>query len=144
MSDRTDPFVSYAFRVEIDGIELFGFKEISGIGTNTDIYEYQEGGENYYTHKLVGQTTHSNIVLKYGITTDSSILEWRKEVLEGNIDEAKRNGTIKLFNKKGEYSKSWNFYNAWPCKIEVGNLNSTSNEIAISMIELAVERTEES
>lgn len=141
---RNDPFTSFAFRVEIDGIEVFGFREVSGLGTTTDIYEYQEGGQNYYTHKLVGQSLHTNIVLKYGVSMDNTIKEWRQQVLDGDIKGAKRNGTIKLFNKKGEYKKSWTFMNAWPCKIEYGPLNSMTEETIISMIELAVERVEES
>jgi len=144
--NRKDPFVSFAFRVEINGLETFGFQEISGLSNQTDIYEYQEGGENQYTHKLVGQTTFSNIVLKYGIALDSQWLyEWRKKVIDGNITEAinEGHGTISLFNKKGEYQKSWSFYNAWPCKLEVEPFNSMNNSIAVSSLELAVERVEE-
>ena len=91
---RLDPFANFAFRVEIDGIEIFGFQEVSGLSNETDIFEYQEGGENQYTHKLVGQTKFSNIILKHGITTDSSIYEWRQMVIDGNIQEAKKSGTI--------------------------------------------------
>jgi len=143
--DRKDPFAGFAFRVEIEGIEMFGFQEVSGLSNQTDIYEYQEGGENQYTHKLVGQTTFSNLVLKYGITTNSQLLyDWRKEVIDGKIEEAKEkgNGTISLFNKKGEYQKSWSFYNAWPCKLEVEPFNSMNNNIAVASLELAVERVD--
>jgi phage tail-like protein len=141
---RADPFVNFAFRVEIDGIELFGFQEVSGLSNQTDIYEYQEGGENQYTHKLVGQTTFSNLLLKYGITTDSKALyDWRKQVIDGDIETAKKGGTISLFNKKGEYKKSWTFYNAWPCKLDVEAFSSMGNGIAVSTLELALESVEE-
>ena len=141
--DRKDPFAGFAFRVEIEGIEMFGFQEVSGLSNQTDIYEYQEGGENQYTHKLVGQTTFSNLILKYGITVDSKALsEWRRLVIDGDINEAKKGGTISLFNKKGEYQKSWSFYNAWPCKLEVEPFNSMNNNIAVASLELAVERVD--
>jgi len=145
MSDKNDPFAGFAFRVEIDGLEVFGFQEVSGLSNQTDIYEYQEGGENYYTHKLIGQTTFSNLVLKFGITPSNSeiLSKWRKLVLDGNIKEAKKSGTISLFNKKGNYQKSWSFTNAWPCKLETGALNSQANTIAIATLELAVESVEE-
>jgi len=142
--NRKDPFVNFAFRVEIDGIEMYGFQEVSGLSNQTDIYEYQEGGENQYTHKLVGQTTFSNLILKYGITVDSkSLTAWRKLVIDGDINEAKKGGTISLFNKKGEYQKSWSFYNAWPCKLDVEAFSSMGNAIAVSTLELAVESVEE-
>jgi len=141
---RNDPFINFAFRVEIDGIEMFGFQEVSGLSNQTDIYEYQEGGENQYTHKLVGQTTFSNLVLKYGISNDSkSLYEWRKKVIDGDISDAKKGGTISLFNRKGEYEKSWTFYNAWPCKLDVEAFNAQANSIAVATLELAIESVEE-
>ena len=141
--DRKDPFANFAFRVEIDGIEVFGFQEVSGLSNETDIYEFQEGGENQYTHKLIGQTKFSNIILKHGVTTDSSIYEWRQKVIDGEIHEAKKSGTISLFNKKNEAKKAWKFRNGWPCKLQIEPFNSMANTIAVSMIEIAVESVEE-
>jgi phage tail-like protein len=142
--DRNDPFVNFAFRVEIDGIEVFGFQEVSGLVNETDIYEYQEGGENQYTHKLIGQTKFSNIVLKHGITTDNSIYEWRQKVIDGDIPSAKKSGTVTLFNKRGGENKSWKFKNGWPSKLQVEPFNSMANTISVSLVEIAVESVEES
>ena len=115
---RIDPFVNYNFRVEIDGIEVMAFKEVSGLSNKTDIYEFQEGGENQYTHKLVGQTTYENIVLKHGITHELDLIDWREQVINGSINEAKRSGTITLYKRDNTENKSWRFHNAWPCKWE--------------------------
>ena len=144
--DRNDPFASFAFRVEIDGIEVFGFKEVSGLSNKTDIYEYQEGGENQYTHKLVGQTTFSNIVLKHGIVLDNFLTEWREQVINGNIKDALRDITIILLGKDNKNTKddrSWRFYDVWPCKWEASTFEGQSNELAIETLELAVARGEE-
>jgi len=142
--ERKDPYAAYAFRVEIEGIEVFGFKEISGLSNKTDIYEYQEGGENSFTHKLIGQTTFSNIILKHGIVLDAEIFEWREQVINGKIKEALRNGTITLVGDKDDpkFNRSWRFFNAWPCKWEASSFNGTSNELAIETLELALERVE--
>ena len=143
--NRKDPFASYAFRVEIDGIEVFGFKEVSGLSNQTDIYEYQEGGENQFTHKLIGQTTFSNLVLKHGIVLDSSLYEWREQVIKGNIKEALKDITITLLGKDSKSSKddrSWRFYDVWPCKWEANTFEGQSNELAIETLELALSRGE--
>ena len=140
--DRREPYAAYAFRVEIDGIEVFGFKEISGLSNKTDIYEYQEGGENQFTHKLIGQTTFSNITLKHGIVLDDEIYEWRQQVINGKIKESLRNGTITLIGDGWDPDRSWRFFKAWPCKWEASSFNGTSSEIAIEVLELALERVE--
>ena len=144
-NNRKDPFAAYAFRVEIDGIEVFGFKEVSGLSNQTDIYEYQEGGENQFTHKLIGQTTFSNIVLKHGIVLDSSLYDWREQVIKGNIKEALKDITITLLGKDNKNSKddrSWRFYDVWPCKWEASTFEGQSNELAIETLELALTRGE--
>lgn len=144
MDERLDPFTAYAFMVEIDGIEVFGFKEVSGLSNNTDIYEYQEGGENQFTHKLIGQTTFSNLLLKHGVVLDEEIYNWRKLVIDGKIHQALRDGTITLVGEGTSKDRSWNFYKAWPCKWEVNTLSGTSNELVIETLELALERIERS
>ena len=142
MSERRDPFAAYAFMVEIDGIEVFGFKEISGLSNNTDIYEYQEGGENQFTHKLIGQTTFSNLILKHGVVLNEEVYDWRQQIIDGKIEEALRDGTITLVGDGYSDDRSWRFYKAWPCKWEMNTLSGTSNELVIETLELAIERVE--
>lgn len=135
-----DPCRGYAFRVEIDGLELFAFKEVSGLSNKTDVFEYQEGGENGYTHKLVGQTTFTNLILKNGIILDSSIYEWRELVINGNISDALRTITITLEGAKGKENRMWNFYGVWPCKWESSKLDATSSDLVIETLELVLGR----
>ena len=141
--ERQDPFVNYLFRIEIDGIEVFGFKEVSGLSNKTDIYEYQEGGENKFTHKFVGQSTFSNLILKKGIVLDESIYEWREHVIRGNMTEALRDITIVLVEDNSTEERSWRFYDVWPCKWETNSFEGAANELAVETLELALTRGEE-
>ena len=139
---QRDPFASFVFSVEINGIKSFHFKSVSGLSNQTDIYEYQEGGENRYTHKLIGQTTFSNIVLKRGVILDKSIYEWREKVMDGDIQGAKGigNGTIILYERNREdIKRAWSFVNAWPCKWEMSEFNAMEDSIAIETLELVIE-----
>jgi phage tail-like protein len=47
MADDTsnDPSNQFIFQVEIDGVGKFGFSEVSGLTTDTNIIEYREGNE---------------------------------------------------------------------------------------------------
>ena len=139
-----DPFANYQFRVEIDGIETFGFKEVLGLSNKTDVAEYQEGGQNKFAHKFAGQTTFSNLTLKKGIVLDQSLYEWREQVINGNIKDALRDITIVLISEKGSYEKelSWRFYDVWPCKWEASTFDSMTNNIGIETLELALSRGE--
>ena len=49
---RVDPFLSYNFLVELDGIARAAFSEVSGLDATTDPIEYREGGENTTVRQL--------------------------------------------------------------------------------------------
>ena len=83
-----DPVGGYVFSLEINGVELAHFQDCSGIKSSTEIYEIKEGGVNHSTYKLPGQSTWDNLVLSYGVTSDSSMLALRELILNDNYDTA--------------------------------------------------------
>ena len=143
---RLDPFVNFKFIVEIDGVVTFGFQEVSGLNNETTIVELEEGGQNYYNYKFAGQNKFSNLTFKRGISpleaTYFSL--WREKVMKGDIANSVVNGSITLINLKTFYIlRSWMFFEAWPCKIEISSFESAGNDIAVSTLELAVTRIKE-
>ena len=144
--ENSSIFLNYSFIVEIDGIEQFGFKQMNELNNETEIIDYKEGGLNAYVHQFPAHTTFSNIVLKHGLGINDALYEWRQFVLDGQMDQAKRNGTIKFYtngNDGSEVTKVWYFYGAWPFKLEISEVDATSSgEVIIESIELVIERFE--
>lgn len=138
--DRNDPFRSYNFLVEIDGITRAGFRECSGLDTSQDPIDYREGTDALTARKLPGLNKYSNISLKWGITTDAELWDWRKKVMDGTIE--RKNGSIVLLNDTGEEQVRWNFREGWPTKWTGPSFNATGNEVAIETLEIAHERLE--
>jgi len=135
-----DPYNSYNFLVEIDGIARAAFREASGFDSTVEVIEYREGGENITMRKLPGKATYSNIVLKWGMTDDATLYELHKQVVQGQI--SRRNGSIVLLNRAGEEVARWNFIRAWVTKYDGPDLNAEGNEVAIETVELAHEGIE--
>ena len=81
-----DPVGGYVFSLEINGVELAHFQDCSGMKSSTEIFEIKEGGVNHATFKLPGQSTWDNLVLSYGVTSDSSMLALRELILNDNYD----------------------------------------------------------
>jgi len=140
MAERKDPYRGYNFRIEIDGIDRGGFREMSGLDTTQDPVEYREGTDPLTQRKLFGLVKYSNISLKWGITDDSQLWEWRKEVMDGVI--TRKNVSVVLMDDVGEEKVRWNIFNAWPTKWTAPSLNATSNDVAVETLELAHERVE--
>jgi phage tail-like protein len=135
-----DPYGTFNFLVEIDGITRAAFQQVSGFDSTTDVIEHREGGDNLSTRKLPGMTKYSNIVLKWGMTEDRDLYDWHRRVVEGEIE--RKNGSIVLLNRKREEVARWNFMRAWPTKWDGPDLNAETADAAIETLELAHEGVE--
>ena len=57
---RSDPFLSFNFELQVEGLVIGNFSEVSGLGAEIDIEEYREGGVNDFVHKLPKNTKTSD------------------------------------------------------------------------------------
>ena len=138
--DRKDPFRGFKFRVEIDGITRAGFREASGLDSSNDSVDYREGDDKTSTiRKLPGLKKFSNITLKRGVTDDIDLWKWRKQVMDGKIKEARKNGRIILMDDEGNDAAEWDFVEAWPTKWTGPTFNATANEVSIDTLEITHE-----
>jgi phage tail-like protein len=139
---RQDPIVAAFFKVEIDSIDMGTFHRCSGLKTETEIFEYQEGGDNERVHKLVGQSRASNIVLSNGYIVDPALFKWREEIAARPNDPIKRrSGAIIALARDGKTQLSrWNFQRAWPVRWEMSDFDAAQGAASCEILELAVER----
>jgi phage tail-like protein len=132
-----DPYRSFNFLVEIDGITEAGFRECSGLDASTDPVDYREGSDPNHVRKLTGLNKFTPITLKRGITDSDSLWKWRQTVVDGKAE--RRNMSIVLLNEAREEKWRWNLRNAWPSKWTGPTFNATSNEVAIETLEIVHE-----
>src|SRR5580658_699981 len=86
MASRHDPILSFNFAVEISGIIMAAFNDVSGLQAEIEVNEYREGGVNGYMHKRAGPAKYpSNLILKKGITDSQELWSWYCQVLQGTI-----------------------------------------------------------
>ena len=138
---RTDPYRNCNFLVEIDGITQAGFSDCSGLGSSNDPIEYREGGDNTTMRKLPGMTKYTNISLKRGLTDSRELYDWYRLVVTGKTE--RRNGSIVVLDADGVTEVvRWNFFNAWPAKLEGPTFSAKGNEVAIETLEIAHEGLE--
>ncbi len=138
----TDPYASFNFLLEIDGIAKAGFSEVTGLNAEANVIEYREGGDTANTmRKLPGLHKYGNVTLKRGVSQDPELFTWHKTVIDGDIvrDEAM---SIVLLDEKRQEAARWNLLQAWAVKWVGPDLKAGANEIAIESLELAHEGVE--
>ena len=119
-AQRIDPFATFKFHVEIGDIKEAAFSECSGLEIATDVFEYQEGGLNEFTHKLPVRTKLSNVTLKRGFSVSNELYNWYLE-MEQDLLQGKRitrkQVTITLYSAANqEELMSWTLNDAFPVK----------------------------
>jgi phage tail-like protein len=139
--NNKDPLVSAWFGIEFQGQIVGAFRECSGLGSENEVVEYKASGPKgeYIIKKVPGRMQWQNITLKRGITDAMDMWEWRKLVEQGKVDEARKNGSIVMFDQSGNENARWDFEAAWPSKITGPDANADNNEVAIEELEITHE-----
>lgn len=134
---RLDPYQAFNFAIEIEGLLVGGFTEVSGLESEIQVEEYREGGVNNYVHQFPAQTTHARLTLIHGLTDVSTLWNWYHSATRGIIQ--RKNGTIMLLDQQQIPVMWWNFRNAYPVKWTGPRFQASSNEVAFESIELVHE-----
>ena len=129
-----DPVGELRFKVAIDAMVLGAFTECTGLTAEYEIFEYQEGGDDRYTHKLRGRLKYPNLVLKRGVTFEDAMQKWFFD----RTDRDQRGAlTVTLVGDDGKEVRSWAFAGAFPVKWTGPSLNAKSNNVATESLEIA-------
>lgn len=141
---REDPLVGFSFLLDVGGMIKGYFTEISGLGSENEIIEHKvmSGGKKEVVLKIPGRLKWGDIVCKRGITSSMDMWKWRKEVEDGKVNGARKNGSIVMYDQTGTEKARWNFFNGWPAKITGPTPKADSNEIGIEELTIAHERIE--
>ena len=134
------PFVG-KFTFEIDGTTIGAFTEVSGLTVQLDVEELAEGGQNGYTHKLLGRMKWPNLVFKRGLTDTNALFEWLMTASGEGLTAAgnkvtPRNGKISVLNAAGEPMRTWTILEAKPVKWSGPRLAASSRDLAIEELEV--------
>jgi phage tail-like protein len=128
-----DPLVGFNFEVKIEGALTGYFTECSGLGSESEVIEHKvvgQGGKEV-VRKIPGRLKWGDITLKRGITLNMDMWSWRKQIEDGQVADARKNGSIVMNDQEGNPVATWDFQKAWPSKLTGPAVKSDSNEIGI-------------
>jgi phage tail-like protein len=113
------------------------FQEVSGISVSITPEEIREGGENQFVHKLPAPPKYSNLVLKRGMFTGSSVTDWVRTSLS-TFKFKPTTVVVILLSETSTPVYSWKFYGVYPIKWDVSGISAKGDgQIVIETLELA-------
>lgn len=150
-----DPLRNFKYRVTIGaggGAGRTGFSKVEGLGEATEVVEYREGTDAATPRKLFGQTTFDNVTFERGITNDSELITWRRQITDvtsgagrGASEEGsggtdvRRNIAVDVVEYHGRTTWSFELVLAWPVTWKPGDLTGDGNEVWVESMEIAHE-----
>ncbi|BAW08240.1 phage tail protein [Nocardia seriolae] len=107
---------------------------MSGLELGVDTIEYKDEFGNRF--QMPGQRQSVNLTLRRGLLpADSPLYEWLNTVALNVVE--KRDCTISLTDESGETPLvTWTVSDAFPVKLTVPNLDSSTNEVTVEEVSL--------
>ena len=130
---KTDPLVGFHYSIEVQGAVKGYFTECNGLGSEHEVIEHKvvdEKGRDII-QKIPGRMKWQDITLKRGITENKDIWDWRKKVEDGDMDGARKNGSIVMYDSAYQEVARWDFERAWPVKVTGPQMQSDSNAFGV-------------
>jgi phage tail-like protein len=131
-----DSAQSLRFRVKLDGgADLGNWSKCDGLSVEYDVFEYKEGGENTFIHRIPGRVKYQNLKLTRPINKDSKrVADW----IAGMKTKVKREtAAISALDTEGQAIATWNFEGVYPVRWSGPSLDISSNQVATETLELA-------
>ncbi len=89
--------------------------------------------------KIPGNIKTSNIVLSRGMISSVTLWKWFEETQKGNWAKQRRDGSLKIYNQKGESQAQFDFLNGWATSYKISDISAHSNDHEIEELEIACE-----
>lgn len=142
MPDRHGPVRTGRFKVEIDEVEIQGWRSVTIPSSSTEQGEYREGNQPDHERKLWGQTTYDDLEMERGVQPgDTRIYDWRQDVIEGRVDSGRKEVAVVLMDEEGEPQIRWEFTGAWPKDYSPPELDASADgDVATESITVAYDK----
>ncbi len=142
MADREDPLVAFKFGLEIEGKLSGFFTTVGGIGSESEVVEHKivnpDTGETII-QKIPGRLAWTEVSLKRGVTSSIDVWDWRQQIVEGKVEDARTNCSIIAYNQANEEIARWNLDNAWPSKVTGPDMDAGSGDYMVEEITIVHE-----
>lgn len=116
---KGDYLPAHNWKIEIDGVLVGGFKDLSltidgaeaaGFEKIVEVESDYRNGDDPVTHKRPGKAKYKNITLKRGFIADDSLLAW----FELGEKAERKSGSIIYLDREGNEVLRYDFVAAWP------------------------------
>jgi phage tail-like protein len=134
-----DPAIGLRFTVTVDDVDIGAFTACEGLSAEYEMFDYVEGGENGYVHRLPVRLKYAPVKLTRPVDARSDgasggLAAWFSEQRRS---VARKTACITAIDGKGEKIAQWNLVEVYPVKWTGPSLSIDGNNVPKESLELA-------
>ncbi|MBB5867921.1 phage tail-like protein [Allocatelliglobosispora scoriae] len=139
-----DSAVGHSFGLEFDGITIKSITEVSGLKIEQDVIDLKQNTADgkFEVKRLPGRPKPGEVTLTRGLTSDQSFSNWVKASQFGKMKDARKGGSIIIYDFEGAEIKRYRLVNAWPKSLEIGSLKAGDTSLLTEKLSVTYERIE--
>ena len=141
MAVDSNPLIASNFALEIQGTIQAYFRTVSGFNNNHEVVDHamvDESGRQVF-QKIPGELTWDDITLERGLTDDMTLWTWRQQVIDGLVEEARKDGSIVFYAQDGSEMSRFNFIKGWPSAWTGPDGDAAGSDVAVESITISHE-----
>jgi phage tail-like protein len=121
-----------SFYLDLRSGPQISLKEVSGLESETEVRELMQSTKDgkVIIIKSQGATPvkPGKLTLKYAAYKGDPVLDWRQQVIDGKMADARRDIHIVIYGVDNKEIMRFTCKNSWPSKYAWSNLSAKSNE----------------
>ncbi|MGP3966257.1 phage tail protein [Streptomyces sp. 6N223] len=139
-----DSSVGHSFGLEFDSVLIRQITEVSGLKMEQDVIELKQNTADgkFAIKKLPGRPKAGEVTVTRGLTEDSSFERWIRDSRFGQMTNARRNGSIIVYDFEGIPIKRYKLINAWPKSLEISTLKAGDTSVLTEKLAITYESME--
>jgi phage tail-like protein len=150
---RDDPLTGTNFFMEIDGSIISNVTSVDGLEVEIEVADFVERTSKgqIVQHKVMSKSKWTGeLTMKRIAPLDADndpLWKWFTAIRDKGMDatnrsKTRKNGSIVVYDSAVKEIARWNFYDAWPSKIQSDGLDSAKNDVVSETITLQYEKLE--
>jgi phage tail-like protein len=121
------------FIISVPDIDTIGqFSHCSGLEMSFEMFEYAEGGNNDFVHKLPGRLQFPNLLLTRGLTNSNALLMWFAQT-----KTKAQTKQVTLTVKSGTSQRVFTFADAFPVRWTGPSFDTGAAALGTESLEIA-------
>ena len=136
-----DPGAVAFYVLTVDGREIGSFSDLVSLSSGVDAAELvSTTGDRQVRTLLPAKRSPDSVVLERGLSSSIELQAWHDLVLNGDAAGARKNSVLTMYSFDGAPVARYYLENAWPSKLELGELTGGTSSFVTETVTLVCDR----